>query len=483
MIDIKFSSMYEIMDATHDQPTLGAGGILILGTSTDGPAFVIRRLYNVKDAIRVFGNGEIVTGYKEARAAGATRVYAMRISGKRASTLFYTEGHVPWFNRATFNRTPFNRTLSGPLDINHPGIVLTSISSGSKYNDYSIVVGQVSITINFGGQTIALYELKGTKTLRHLAEEIDKDSLIHGISAVAIRPNVPSTYLHEDEVNLSGGTDEQDIEPEERKLLLQQAYDMIEDSYLDIDVVVPQRATIDGPTDYSTDLSLFCARRTDVGYGTIGVMGVSNMSTLNPEEIILPKYKKHITVIAARPIFYTDELPEEGLDLFDEGRYISNGVCSYAGLIQALPVNASVMKKSIGANNAIDNLNEEDRINLINHGITTIRPTFRGWCITKGVTMLTDSTFDNVDNMRLVSYVQRFIRASFDDYIGNSVIEAIDAEREIGNLLQDLVEQRAIRDYSFSIDMGRHDMNVNIDMVPIYGISTISASLRLLIRM
>ncbi len=475
--------MYEVLDATYDLPTIGAGGILLLGTSTDGPTMVPRRLYDIRDVKNIFGSGEIIPAFKEVATTGASDIYAMRISGTPASAYLYTRRHASFLNRTMANRAPFNRIFSGPGDANTPAIAVKTVPSGAKYNDYSITVGQVSLTINNNEGVIALYHLWEFSTLRKLCERINRDTLIHGISTIALEPNALPFQLSLGDVALSGGTDGIDLTPQERQEFLNTAYSFVEDIFLDVDVIVPLSTAVDNEVDYCGDLSKLCAKRTAHGYGTIGVMGFKDINAESLLNIEPPQYREHITAIAARPIYYIEDMPTEGLNLLDDLRYVSNGVCGYAGLISGRPVNQSVMKKSIRCNDAFDNFTEEQRIALTNKGITTIRPTFGGWCITKGVTMQPNSVFDNVDNMRLVSYVQRFIRASFDDYIGNNVIETIDAQREIDAFLRRLINEEAIRSYSFSVQLNRHDMYIQMELVPIYGIATISTSLRLLIRM
>ncbi len=353
MPDIRFNYVEDIIDYPEDALS---DGIVILGTSTDGPQFTPRRIHSLEAAINIFQDGELITGCQE-----------------------------------VFTINPFSKL-------------------------YVIRVG------------------------------------------------------------------EEDISLSERYTLMDKAYNILSESLYDVSFIVPIKGYFNSELDFASQLADICNQRMSRGYGSIGIIGVSD--TFNVKDSIRTiSNGNYISVLAAQLEFYINKLNPSSINAFTANTYISTGECAYASLIASLHINISPTNKGLNVLDDLSLFSKEQSIQMADKGITTLRHTIRrGWVIRRAVTLAQESYLKNINNMRLSLYVQNLIRSELDDYIGNPAFQAIKATNKIDDALSQLQDEEVIRDYNFETKINTYFMDINLRLVPVQDISTIQTNLKLTLR-
>ena len=457
---VRFNHMHDILDGKHEPPSV-YGNILLVGTAHDGPTLMPRRIYSTREAIRHYKGGELVVGCAEAFIGGAHSVYAVRISGSPAeTTLVNYDGH--------------------------PVMKIRTVSSGAKYNDYKVVVDAYHIRIlDEEDNVIGSYLKSEYATLGQLHDRIFLDGSLkmHYIIARNLDQTAPLSDIQEVTYEMSGGTDETQLSHAQRANKLNAVYDVIIDAMMDIDTIVLLRAYPDEHIGFCQALAEACHTRSSYGYGTIGIMGVSKFNASYILDSMKMRHGRYISIIAARPTLFINDLNPNDVNMIDQEHYISTGEALYAGLLSRIPIYQHVDNKPIPTLDDKHDVPQAQLTLLENKGFTILRrSTTRGFVVSKGVTLDLNPQFSYLYSTRLYIYIENMIRRKLDHYIGEARPQVYELESIIDEFMHTLVQASAIRMYNFNVGIRAHTIEIDIEFVPIHSIEVIHTSLRLITR-
>ncbi len=449
--------MHEILDGHGSEYPLH-GNILIAGTSTDGPTLYPRRMYNLREAIELYGSGELIVGCHEALLSGATSIHLLRISG-----------------------VPATVTL---VDSNlNPLLEIKTTSSGTRYNSWKIIVTSTHINvINDQDIIIRSYDKSNFTTVGELAAKIKMDASVstHMILAQPTNNSALVTDIAEATYELSGSISEDALMHSERASKLNAAYNVILNLLMDIDIIVPMRAYPDLHIDIRNDLIKLCHNRAAHGYGTMAVLPLYHLNTTNS---LITTNGRYLSVAAMRPILYRANLNPEDINTLDTEYYISTGEALYAGLLSRLDINQYTDNKTLPIIGDHHSLTRTGLNQLDSLGYTTLRrSTTRGYVVSKGQTIDHNQNFRSIYSTRMCIFIENMLRRHLDVYIGEPTPQVFEIEHKIDDFMQDLMDSKAIRYYSFDLSISLDTLNVEIEFVPTHSIETIHASLRLITR-
>ena len=456
MLDLSFDARLELI-APEDETT--EESVILIGTSSNGPNLSMTRAFSHRDAINMFGSGELVRGAYEALGAGASRVYLIKIGGKEAETNLRDSG----------------------------GNIVAKAQSffaGDDYNNIKIEVKDNDLTIYYEGddnkRKLVSYNLYG-KTYGDLREETI-ENLYKGISPILIEPYekfVSLVDLRSTEKSLSGGASNEDMNIDERYEYLEEALEHIRS--IDIPgIVVPISCHIDKKPEILRLVNDYCSVRNKEGVGTISVLPVSS-----PSDDITTGHN-YVTAIAGEATFRISDINPDALDLNDNNvlSYVNTCESVCAGFINSLRFSESPANKTIQGIINYEISDDFDKDKLEEVGISYIIQTIRkGLVLKDSLSLSSRQAFRPIESIRTVTHIRDAIRRMLDGNIGSPVIEAMDASMKVDEYLAYLKSNNDIRDYTFNIrPRGLHQLVIEMEIIPINTIKLVQTNLSVGVR-
>jgi hypothetical protein len=439
-------------------------GILLMGTSTDGPVMEVVQVYDMLMMVDIYESGELVKAYYEAKLSGTDNIYVVRITG--------TKSEVTMFS-----------TLDEEL------IRIESVHGGSKYNQNKVTVVNNSIIIDYVfGLT------SGSKTFTYCAESIEEIcyainsyTYLHGCKAKAVKLGF---YTLKDSIyDLSGGTNETILTGREREAALNNAYEIIKNSTRKFSIVVPLKATLnDARIDFISPLNKMCEERSSFMISTIGVIGAEagnyvsmfNRVTRNDMSPYL-----NTVCIYSRPKISSGLYDFDSMQSGSTNMYTSDTPeAMFAGMISVTPKTFSINNKVAPIITETMLLSTEEKIALAALGINTIDYIIgRGYCVRGGKTLSYNSELSPINNIRLILYIQDNIRAITETGIGEDIKMFANKESEINIFMGDLVSARVIKNYNVIVTyVGTDSVEIHGDVTPIGSIKAIAIDVTMIIK-
>ena len=434
--------------------------IYLLGSSEFGPTNRPVLIKSLGQLQKRFGlKGSLIDAFQSVKEASQENdVYVVKTTGTHAITYFNV-----------------NISDGGIME---DGFVLKASESNEAYNNVKITLHEEELTFHFPvefGSQVRIYRFEEYELFGQLVSAINTDTenglnLIHAQCLVD-----PSTPLlgslapcNPEEVFLYGGDSGLSYKKNQYYHALQQSYDLLEGS--DVDVIVPVEAYMDdvaperysyGQAEYGTlfyqddrdylttkdgnplltyygQLLDFCARQMRFGLITHGVMGFN--PTYDPS--LFGQEDEYIfrVVEASLALNFQDTTYEDlrflvsvvAGDLgYRYGQSVSNGYTAYAGLIASLSVPSNTTNVPLPESILLFNEMEEGTLRrLADMGVVAFRhsPFFERVVVFSGVTPAESTKTDLhlLCNVRMVQLVISYVRKTLEGYIGEDITGVIE---------------------------------------------------------
>lgn len=439
-------------------------GVLLIGTSYDGPVLEIVQVYDMLMMTDIYGSGELVKAYYEAKLSGTDNIYVVRMTGAKASATI--------------------------LSTNDDALIrIESVYAGEKYNLNKLTVSDKKIIIdyNFGNVMNTKTFEATTQSTEEMCELINSYTYLHGCRAVMLKLGhleiKAATYF------MTGGDGEQILTQREREGFLNYTYNIIKHSSRKFSFVVPLMATINDPRiNFIGPLNDMCEERSLYTMSTIGVIGAETGNYASMYNKIMSSDMSpylNTVCIYSRPKINSGFYDFDSMSSGYSTSYISETPeAIFAGMLSVTAKTESIINKVAPIASETLAMTTEEKSILGTFGINTIDYSIgRGYCIKGGKTLAHASELAAINNLRLVLYIQDSIKAITESGIGEDIKLFASKEAEVNIFMNNLTSAKVIKSYNiFTKYIGTDTVEIYGEITPIGSIKAISIDVTMIIK-
>lgn len=438
----------------------GLPRVVMVGTAEYGPQpGDLIRVTGSMDLVELFGSGDLYDGCRQMFLNGASEVIAIRIGGTPARTFIYG------------------------ADLHRPILELTSLGAGYIYNQiqYAVQDGEMIVT-SYNGE-VTRYSFQRYSSVGGLVTAINTDAAsgISPVTAIARVPEFSTAALREFTHGMDYGTSGMATTQAARAAIISSNTGLIEQ--IPGDALVFAGVEADDPADLITPIAAIMRGREQLGQTSIALLGTSihtgSLATWVDNLLQSPVLIAGNSILGAEWIMV---VPGRVTFPLLVSYLTGSAVYALAGQLTSRMDGNSFSRMSLRQIDLIDELTPTQQSLLNARGVSTLTSTIRRGVVFSGTPCL--GTVNGEQREAAHGWLITQIGKQLVPVIEQLQVERITPgglalmEETVRDVLAQMQSDGWFRAYQIYVASSGGEIGIEIDVVPLSGITAISFVMR-----